>query len=235
MNSFHLISVQAAIFTPDFNEFTQPHFLTSVLAKYADRYDGNIQTLPVLSNVDPNIPRIILEDTKGVWKLQAGPSRVDSFWSREIGNTTEDRVALTHCYDVLLDYVIGTTIRVGRMALVVTKFMEQENPAQVLVNQFCNDESKDGRFRNSKDFEIHNHKVYQPIGIDYKVNSWVRCKTGAIEHILKDGVVIQQDINTLAEEIQGRIFTEDDIRLFFEGMALEAETILRLYFPEGSS
>jgi hypothetical protein len=45
-------------------------------------------------------------------------------------------------------------------------------------------------------------------------------------------VVVEHDINTLAEEIATVQYSLSDMHDFFEKAALEADEILRIYFPD---
>ena len=87
-------------------------------------------------------------------------------------------------------------------------------------------------FNRSEAFEIHNHKVYTPEqGISYPINSWVRCKSGSMTPENRPVIVVEQDLNTLAEDLRTR-FTADEMRAFFETASREANGILGKYFPE---
>ena len=82
-------------------------------------------------------------------------------------------------------------------------------------------------------------------GTDLEVNSWVRCKTGTVNvsrpsesplisqiNSKRSAVIIEQDINTLAEKIKTNRFHHAEIAEFFERAQSEHDSILRLYFPE---
>ena len=61
------------------------------------------------------------------------------------------------------------------------------------------------------------------------VNSWVRNKTGKLTGTDRPIVVVEQDLNTLAEEM--RDFADADIQTFFDAASIEFDTILQLYYP----
>ena len=68
------------------------------------------------------------------------------------------------------------------------------------------------------------------------MNSWVRNKTGKATSAdeSKSIVLLEQDINTLAEEAPNRNFSKEDIANFYNHIPSEFDTILLLYYPEES-
>jgi len=105
-----------------------------------------------------------------------------------------------------------------------------------LIQRFCNEASQRDPFNRSEAFEIHNHKVYTPGGgVDFRINSWVRCRSAVLSLINQPGIAVEQDLNTLAEEAAQRRFAPVELRNFFAVVAHEADSILRKYFPEGGS
>jgi len=138
-----------------------------------------------------------------------------------------------------MHYVSNCQVRVGRVALVLTRTFETSNSAELLISRFCSDDAKSGIFRNSQNFEVHNHKRY-PLKEylqntkELEVNSWVRCKTAILDSSQKPVILVEQDINTPDEKIYECEFSSDDIGEYFSHAALEAESILHLYFPSES-
>lgn len=182
------------------------------------------------------VPRIILQSKDGRFKFHASPARIDSFWS--VGRDADsDPVGL--CVEVLEHYVrtieMAPPLHVGRLALVLTRMADGEpNPTQVLINRFCHDEVKVQPFNHSEHFEVHNHKKYLLKSFGREVNSWVRCKSLTLNGPEggKEVIVVEQDINTLAESVMENRFDGDSVRNFFACATAEADAILRIYFPE---
>jgi hypothetical protein len=231
-SQFRLVSVQAVIFTPDASQFTQSNVLSVVLQKYAARFNGPIQSLPLGDEAPAEIPRVVLQSADGVFRLQAGPSRVDSFWT--IGKDSNESDAFK-CTEVLEHFVKGSqvTLRVGRTALIINRILETSDSAQMLIDRFSNKESADSVFTNSHHFEVHNQKRYELESFGAIVNSWVRCKTAElISPVSMKGILVEQDINTLEEETLTQNYKSTTIRKFFDCARDEENSILRLYFPE---
>jgi hypothetical protein len=193
----------------------------------------------VLDDVPPDFPRIQLGSRDGRWGFAASPSRIASSWSLK-EEETEKAGALNQivaaCREPLEHHVRKNGVRVGRLGLVIVRLCQVEHPAQVLVERFCRDEMKDpgspdAPLRNSLNFEIHNHKRYTFPAGGLTVNSWVRCRTRALAKDQSPVLMVDQDINTLTEEMRERTFSLDDIASFYDTGVHEADAILGKYFP----
>lgn len=231
-SQFNLNSVQAVVYTPNGSRFSQTSVLASVLGRYPDRFNGPVQALPLPDDAPAEIPRVILQSTNGMYKLQAGPARIDSFWMATQGANPDQAFS---CTEVLEHYVrtAEPPLRVGRVALVLTRTTDDANPAQSLIERFCNEESRIQPFNNSEHFEIHNQKRYQLQNIELQINCWVRCKAVTLlQPEPRRGILVEQDINTLEEDAIRNVFDADRLRDFFAHAAEEANSILHIYFPE---
>jgi hypothetical protein len=163
-----------------------------------------------------------------------GPGRIDSFWSNKPPASDVDlKTIVGESVEVLDQYVKDMSASVGRVALVIYRICPVENPAQALIKRFCNADSQREPFNHSETFEIHNHKLYTPKeGINYAINSWVRCKSAIMAQDSRPLILVEQDLNTLSHDVANRRFTADEVRLFLETASREADDILRKYFPD---
>jgi len=235
---FRLTAVRLVAFTPNLVDFNPSALLAAVLAKYAKRFDGNVQALPLPEDAPPDFPRVQLASSNGVWGFAASLSRITSSWNlqeEQGGETAGLAHVVTCCREPIDHHMRENDVRVGRLGLVITRVCRVETPAQTLIDRFCRHDVKepnspDAPLRNSSNFEIHNHKQYEsPTGLT--VNSWVRCRTGVIRKHASPIVTVEQDINTLAEEIDEQTFSIEETAAFYDMSVSEAETILRKYFP----
>lgn len=249
-SQFELNSVQTVIFTRGIEKFSPSKFLASILSKYANRYNGDITALPLSPNLPPEMPMATLASSDSAWKISAAPTRVDSIWYRNLraAEQIDQQSIISDCVQVLEHYIQTSDIQVGRLALVITRIYPTSNPAQLLIDRFCNEESKKGPFKGSETFEIHNHKRYTLAlpALNTVINSWVRCKTGQlvvenhdsdneenISRITERVLFVEQDLNTLAKEPDSDTTYEISmIQDYFQIAGKEASNILRLYFPE---
>ena len=99
-----------------------------------------------------------------------------------------------------------------------------------MVEHFCKSEWLAAPFNRPENFEIHAHKTFQ-LRDQFKVNSWVRCKTGLEREGSNPVVLCEQDINTVAAETDQETFSTLQMNTFFGMAADELDNILDLYFP----
>jgi hypothetical protein len=233
---FSISAVQMAIFTVEHSSvFSTGRAVAIILQKYGSRFDGEMQALPLPSEIPAEIPHVILQSSDGNWRFQMGPARIDAIWTnRTVPATVNLDEVVLQCGEMLEHYLREARVKVGRAALVVNRICPVANPASTLIERFCNEASKPEPFNRSANFEIHNHKVFLPqrAGIDYKINSWVRCKTGELEAGNRPIILVVQDLNTVANEAEARRFTPEQLKGFFQMARQEADEIFAKYFPE---
>ena len=212
--------------------FSSGRAVAVILQKYGPRFDGEMQALPLPAGIPSEIPHVILQSNDGNWRFQMGPARVDAIWANRTGTHTpslDEMVA--QCAEMLEYYVGETHTSVGRAALVVRRICPGANPANTLIERFCKESLQQEPLNRSANFEIHNHKVYAPQkeGVDYQINSWVRCKSVALEKDLQPAILVEQDLNTLVET---RRFNPEQVKVFFQMARLEADEIFGKYFSQ---
>jgi hypothetical protein len=228
---FHIANFQSIIFTPDLSAFSVPEILATILGKYAHRYDGSVQSLPLPEDIPPEVPRVVLQSKDGTYRLDLSPARVSSYWIRADEKQAEPEDMVSSCVEVLEDYMESMGVQVSRLALVLTRVCRTENPAQLLAERFCRPELQTTLFDHSENFEIHNHKRLKLK--DFSFNAWVRCKTAGLllDSSLVSAVIVEQDLNTLIEEVEQFRFAREEIRSYFQVASTEAEDTLQVYFP----
>jgi hypothetical protein len=104
----------------------------------------------------------------------------------------------------------------------------------VIAGHFCQDRWLTGPLAQVENFELHAHKSFVLAG-RFRVNMWVRSKTGAISSDQKNRpvVLVEQDLNTPLEDMEMQAFVEEDIEQFFVATEPKFEEILQLYYPAG--
>jgi hypothetical protein len=228
---FYIANFQSIIFTPNISAFSAPKTLAVILGKYSHKYDGSVQSLPLPEDIPPEVPRVVLQSKDGTYRLDASPARISSYWIRADEKQAEPEDMVSSCVEVLQYSAEGMETQVSRLAMVLTRVCKAENPAQLLVERFCKPELQTALFGHSESLEIHNHKRIQLK--DFPINSWIRCKTGGllVDNIPVQAIVVEQDLNTLAEEVEQRKFNSEEIKSYFQIALAEAEAVLQLYFP----
>ena len=233
LSEFTPASVQATIFTPGLS-FSQAKVLSFVLSELGDRLDGSPISLPDADMLPPQIPRVIVQSSDGQYRLEAAPLRLNVYWSRT--NETQ-HVSFEEFYGFAAKacsgYVAATSARVGRLASVLTRAARRPDPAGEISTRFCKAEYVQSVLQGSETFELHNHKKYR-LRDRFNVNCWVRWKCGFEGPREKDQrlVIVEQDLNTLNEEIESLEFNDQEILEYFGIVQPEFDTVLALYLSE---
>lgn len=235
-SDFAIITAQAIFFFPEPGTFVQSQVLSTVLEKYAARYDGDMQTIPANIQLPSQMPRLILTSANEEWQLQAGPQRLSSVWNR-VGNTvTSEHVhdvkdIVDKCVEVLEHYASKRQALAPRLALVLTWVCLDDAPAQHLIERFIAADKRETLFKSSKDFQLHNHETFRFGDSEWWVNFWIRFKVGLHESTQQPVTILEQDLNTLnLPNVQYR-FDAERLRLFFDYAIAEAQDKMREYLP----
>jgi hypothetical protein len=230
---FVLAQCQATLFTPD-SELSTVRLFSRLLPRWVERFDGEPIVLPLPDAIPKDVPRAVFQSRSGEWRCEFASGRVNLFWRQPPRSSTSQTI--DHVYTVfmplLAEYVTFLDSRVGRFAAVVNRYIEHGEPAKYLATHFCRDRWLSAPFNRPESFELHAHKTFTLSG-RFKVNSWVRNKTGKLT---TDGaeraiVIVEQDLNTLAEEQESQAFSVDDLGRFFEASRAAFDEILNLYYP----
>jgi len=235
MNKFqiHVLNFQVSIFTPEIL-FNKNSILGLMIHKYSDIFNGDTISLPVHDDAPGEIPRIILSSKDAKIKCQISKNRLDIFHNRgdDFFIDYEMDNFLKFCIEIIELYLEHTKAIIGRLAIVINKYVEHPDPQRTLAKYFCRDKWLRKAFADLSEFEIHALKKYK---LDkFLVNSWVRFKTGRLK--IKENEIkiihIIQDINTLAEELKIRKYRMEDVKRFLLVTSSEHSSILNAYFPE---
>jgi hypothetical protein len=204
-----------------------------VLAKFGERFNGEMQVLPLPEQAPAELPRAILQSANKAWTLTISPERIESAWTRqdEAGDNGLREVS-RECSIVFAPFVIEMNFQIARLALTLSRFSHCHSPATELIDCFCNERSKADPLKRSTAFELHNYKAYRPTQteLSFDLNSWVRCKTGTAGPSKSPAVIVEQDLNTLAEPSEPLNFDIANIEGFFAAVPSEADEILQRYF-----
>jgi hypothetical protein len=234
-SDFVLASCQATLFTP-VAEVSAVRLLTKLLPDWVDRFDADPMVLPLPEAVPKEVPRLMLSSRSEEWKCEIAPGCMNLIWQKT--TRAAEPTSLAERYGMLIpllaQYAAALESRVGRLAAVISRYVEHGSPARLLASHFCKEEWLQALLNRPDDFELHAHKVFL-LGGRFQVNSWVRNKTGVLnlpgDEAQKPVVLAEQDFNTLAEEQATRNFATDEISAFFRAAAVGFDETLRLYYP----
>lgn len=225
--SFAVAKVQMTVFTPD--EEVSAVKLVALLGKaWHARFDQEPTVQPP-GLLPPDVPRLLWGSSSGSYACEIASSRLNLYWARTKQSEHPPSDLVSAFVELLIDYKTVVNARVARLAFVLTRYVLVDNPGHFLANHFCKDRWARAPFNRPESFELHAHKVYQlPTGL--AVNSWVRNRTGKASG--DPIVLLEQDLNTLSEEVNSAAFSDAEIKGFFEACPAEADAILSLYYPE---
>jgi hypothetical protein len=234
-DSFALVVAQAIGFTPE-EGLSVPRFVKHLLPKWGSQFDGAPVILPPVEGLPAEVPRITLKSNNGGQQCEVAAGRVGFTFrpSREHGSTMPLDTFFSDSAKKILEYSGTMETRVARLAAILHWKTAVERPGYFLADHFCKKDWMTAPFNRPEAFEIHAHKRFK-MG-EFFVNSWVRCKSAIASSAseMQPIVLVEQDINTLAEEIPSKVFTKTETEAFFAKVSTEARSILNLYFPKVS-
>lgn len=230
IDNFKIGSLQVSIFTPEVL-FSKTKILERMMSCFGDHLDGDTVSIPIPGDAPKEIPRITLCSGDGKLKLDIAESRVNIF---RYLNDNEAGVDTNEFFDfslrIIREYKNFTRSIIGRLALVTERFISNQKPASTLADYFCGRKSAKELFGQSLNFEIHSHKKYRLK--EFNINSWVRFKTGTLKKNSKPIILVMQDINTLAEELEETDFGIEQAEIFLRAAYKKQEQVLCKYFPK---
>ena len=230
---FETIRIQAVAFFPK-AELQPTKVIALLLSEFADRFDGDLQSIGLPLEIPSEIPRAILQSNDLQYRFEVSPGRLSSQWQSQGTAHLSLSNAVGDCVEVLNACIKTAEPEIGRLALVISRSCSCEEPSQTLIRRFCTEEAQLEPFNRSMNFEIHNHKQYAFPKFDPElmVNSWVRCKTAVSSPPDTKGILVEQDMNTRVEDSESRQFDTPEMVSFFDIAVEEANRILEKYFPE---
>jgi len=202
---------------------------------WIELFDGEPTLIPVPKGAPPNIPIMQLSNKTG--ELRLGVSRVRVDFELRSPNTEKPVEDVSSFFETAINHIIEFAdvfkLTIKRLATNANRFVKQEDPGLYLVQHFCREKWwLEAPMNRPKQFELSAHKrfdLYKDKSLE--VNSWVRNKTGMSTMTGESLIIIEQDINTLPEEMDIRKFSKKEIGRFFKHNIKELDHILGLYYP----
>ncbi|HSP17642.1 MAG TPA: hypothetical protein VLV78_23055 [Thermoanaerobaculia bacterium] len=229
---FRIASCQATLFTPD-AEVSTSNFLSRLLPRWLNRFDGEPAILPIPEGLPKDVPRVILQSRSTNWRCEIASARVNIFWRAAAEGNERLEPIFAELTPLLIEYFEFIDSRVGRLAAVINRYVRHPAPARFLASHFCKERWMAAPFNRPESFELHAHKVF-PLAGRFQTNSWVRNKTATVTMGAEErpAVLVEQDLNTLVEETATRAFSPDEIAGFFQAVARGFDETLTLYYPD---
>ncbi|MDP9370484.1 MAG: hypothetical protein M3Q03_19815 [Chloroflexota bacterium] len=175
------------------------------------------------------IPSVVIGNQAGSLRLEIARSRANLFWQRTEEESVDPAATLQSFATRLADIFEESDAPVGRLAAVIHRSADENEPAKQLARQYFKDRWVAGPLNRPQQLEIHAHKVISLNG--FQANSWMRIRTGVRVGPNSPVVAVEQDLNTLDEIRPEQSFARGQIEDFFSVAAREFDHILDLYFP----
>lgn len=224
-DDFALAACQASVYTPD-GEFPVARLFGELLPAWSQRFDTEPEVLP---HPTSRHPRVLLRSATGMWRCDLGADRADFYWIRPEPGAPAPSVDdfFTIAGGLLGQYAALTGSRIGRLAALVSRAAGHTSPSRFLMQHFARAELAAG-FEGTESFELNTGKRYA-LGGRFLVNAWLRCRTSP--EAAPTAVLIDQDLNTLADRAAAEQFTAADLGAFFPLAARDHAAALAAAYP----
>jgi hypothetical protein len=229
LNDFQFNSIQGTIFTSA-TRFVPAKVLTKFFPMVSDQFDASPTVLPLPEEAPPEIPRMILQSSTKQWQAEIAATRVNFRWAQM---TPSDTITIEAFRESLLRFIHLLLemehARVSRMGLILGRYLIVDNPASVLARYFCRENWLQSALQDPENFELHAHRK-TTVGSTFDVNSWIRFKSAQVtlpNIPPRPIVLVEQDVNTLAEEAALREYGIEAISTFFVEAGTEVERRFR--------
>lgn len=223
--------IASAFFAGD--ELKLTNALIQALQEWAPIYDGDPISLPLPPGTPPEFPGAILQSRDQSLGIEMGRTKVNFYW-KQLESTRDASIDIRDIYSQFADRIATIAeknkVVIGRLAALRMSIGNEHKPGRVLSQQFCREGILNGPLKQVEGFELHAHKVFELYQAQ-NVNSWVRIKTSGSPGPDYEHIVVEQDINTLVEEINIRNFDRANIMHFFHQASQQLDSILNEYFP----
>ena len=228
---FDISSIQCSIFTPGFS-YPPTAFLAYLLGRWGSKFDGQPLSIPLPDDAPPGVAGIVLTSKDKSFNMDVSRYRTNVSWNRTSSVVALDVLSvIDEMTDILQNITRDQRISVGRLAFILNRFAPLEDVAKILAAHFCKEEWFTTTLNQPDNFELHVHKKHALGTEELDVNNWFRVRTGHVVVDSKSAVLVQQDINTIAEELESRHFELEQIQTFFHEAIKLDDQVLAQYFP----
>ena len=226
---FRLASCLAAAVTPD-SESTVAGLMTDLVPRWSRLFDAEPRLVP-----SPEGRRIQLVSKSGVRRCEITAGRIDLLWIAAAPDTVMPSLESFYLESAAMldEYAAARGARLGRLAAVVNRFCFHEQPSAILAHHFLRDRwhERSAAFDDLESFDVGAHRRLVLEGV--AVNCWIRSRAGVTPTGARNDVLlVEQDVNTLAEEIATRQFTPKQVTDLLRGAAHEIDRTLERCYPK---
>jgi hypothetical protein len=201
--------IQTAIFTRNFNisnDLERAGLLTEIHQHTNSIFNGTPTQLPIPNDTPPEFPRFILNSMDGRFNCNIALSRVDVFYNVSPTSTESDsqlfETQKTNIQNIF-SFLLGKSIIINRVGFIaaVEKILspEEGNSIDYLRNNFI----REDRFASPKELLFNYNRAGRSGNFEMNNLITINAKENA-------NIVIQTDINTVAERMSENNFNLDN-------------------------
>jgi hypothetical protein len=218
------------------DELKLTNALIQALQEWSTIYDDDPISLPLSQAVPSEFPTAILRSRDQFLGIEMARTKINLYW-KQLESNKDASIDISDIYSQFADRIATISeknkVVIGRLAALRMSMGNEPTPGRVLSKQFCREEILNGPLKQVEGFELHAHKVFELYQAQ-NVNSWVRIKTSGSPGPDYEHIFVEQDINTLAEEINIKNFDRANITRFFHEASKQLDSILNEYFPRNT-
>ncbi|MCA1788612.1 MAG: hypothetical protein LC667_01810 [Thioalkalivibrio sp.] len=227
VGNYRAVAYQAVAFTPD-EAVSGPKLLRSLGEDWLATFNGEPAVYGLPEEAPREIPRLVLVTADESYRCEISAERIAVLW--RVQDSASEVVSPAEFFSFasrwIAKYMKLSSARVARVGALRTTMLDVATPGQFLASRFCKESVLAGPLRNVDGFEMHAHEritLRKKLREPHAVNSWVRSKTA---NLTQDGstrsvAIVEQDINTLSEDVPVREFSAVQVRALF-GAAADA-------------
>ncbi len=231
LGDFLLNNLQGTIFTPA-HRIVPMNILGKISANLATKFDGSPTVLPLPDDAPAEFPRLTFKSKDEQWELQLASARTNYRWSQR---AETQQVSVQEFSGEFLSFLENflkiENPRIGRMAVVLSRYLLIPEPATLLSRHFCKEVWLKNAMSNPRSFELHSHKRTK-IGNTFEVNEWIRFKTGQLTFPntpKRPILVVEHDVNTLPEQTSTAAYSLENLKSFLAAAQDEMDSCLKAF------
>lgn len=192
------------------------------LDKWNDFFDAPPISVPT-PPVPTLLPRFVWQTTDGTSQFDVGDVRVNLTWGDSAHPVSDPAPTVASLASKLTILGEGMGLSFTRLALVLNRRADYDQPGQMLVTRFIQPDWAGGLFADTVGFEIHSH-VRRAVSAAPECNVWLRIKTGPENGPTYDHLIVVQDINTVPSEA---LHPPNEIDVFSSAALHECDILLK--------
>jgi len=227
VDSLRFNAFQGILFTSG-TQIPASRILGRLLEKFGERFDGAPTVLPIPLEAPAEIPRIILQSADSCWTLEVALARINFRW---VQMKDDQQLQPNEFQDHFIGFAEGLlrieAMQIGRLAYALTRYVLSEAPASLVAERLC--KNRITQVPNLENIEVHVHSR-KKLENTFDVNEWNRFKSGVLNlpgTPSRKIDLVEQDINTLAENAPTSVFSVDDTKRFAEAASRELTQTLK--------